>query len=198
MHRQMPPARSPFSPRAALWHARIVECGVRRGPRRSCRMPSPDRSGRAGRPQPPGPVSFPTSVSHPRPPGEEISHPCRRAARRTAAALLGPRLPAGVVRSRRQAPPDDIDADAEGKKNGDGCHQQPSPEHPERKRFVRTHADLCASCRGRGPRGAPSPASAASAADHHSWITVRIRIATSGKGRNASSQRSFVSKRRCM
>ena len=116
----------------------------------------------------------------------------------TARVLLGPRLPDGGVRSRGPVPPEEIEADAQGKKNGDGCHEQPSPKHPERQRFVRTHPDPRATCSGRGLRGTPSAASAIPVADHHSWITVRIRIATSGKGRNANAQRSFVSKRRCM
>lgn len=114
------------------------------------------------------------------------------------AVLFGPRLPDGVVRSGGPVPPEDIETDAQRKQNWDGCDKQPSPEHPERQRFIRTHPNLPAVVRGRNPRGVPSPASATSCADHHSWITVRIRIATSGKGRNANTQRSFVSKRRCM
>ena len=136
---------------------------------------------------------------HRRPPmPQETSHPYRRRRRWIAAVLLGPRLPYGVVRSRGPVPPEEIEAHAQGKKNGDGCHEQPSPEHTERQRFVRTHPNLRAVVRGRNPRATPSPASATPTADYHSWITVRIRIATSGKGRNANAQRSFVSKRRCM
>ena len=61
------------------------------------------------------------------------------------------------VRSRGPAAPEEIEADAQGKKNGDGCHEQPSPEHPERPEVSFGPIRTCAPRAADGACAAPRP-----------------------------------------